>query len=358
MSGVGGRRGVLLAALVSTALLGDAAAQQQPGYVVELTERSPHPVISGANPKGQGRSPGAPPCTAFNPSYIPASAGLNTSGVLLRICCGPKPCNWLKSNNFPPAAADSSDPPPVEHIGFAPCDIHTGACGDVLPLSTFNLDPQHTLQDPRAFLYDGDYYTFYWTSQTGDAKCTSKMCSVGLSKSPTPLVQGSWQAVGHFPWYRNACCIMKPRGQKSYCFWGFGPNEPYLPGLGVSYTTDIDSENFTQVPWKVAAGVHSPLGNDSMAFLPLGPEYNELGLEASARPVLLSDGNYLHFYAAHTQGFGKPGNWTGNYTVGWIVLSGDDPTKVIARWNKKTPWMNPVYDYETLCNADRSGSCK
>ena len=42
---------------------------------------------------------------------------------------------------------------------------------------------------------------------------------------------------------------MKPRGQKSYCFWGFGPNEPYLPGLGVSYTTDIDSENFTQVPW-------------------------------------------------------------------------------------------------------------
>ena len=35
-------------------LLGDAAAQQQPGYVVELTERSPHPVISGANPKGQG----------------------------------------------------------------------------------------------------------------------------------------------------------------------------------------------------------------------------------------------------------------------------------------------------------------
>jgi hypothetical protein len=167
----------------------------------------------------------------------------------------------------------------------------------------------------------------------------------------------------------NACCIMRPRGQKSYCLWGFGPNEPYLPGLGISYTTDIDSGNFTQVPWKVAPGVFSPLGNQSMAFLPLGESYNELGLEASARPVALSNGHWLHFYASHTCGFGwnprhsaacggPAGNFTGNYTVGWVVLNGSDPTEILARWNGKRPWMNPVHDYETLCKADLSGRCK
>ena len=130
------------------------------------------------------------------------------------------------------------------------------------------------------------------------------MFTQGLSKSDTPTITGSWKTIARMPWYRNACCIMKPRGQKSYCLWGFGPNEPYLPGLGISYTTDIDGGKFVQVPWKVAPGVFSPLSNDSMAFLPLGNEYNELGLEASARPVLLSDGNWLHFYASHTCGFG------------------------------------------------------
>eukprot|EP01051_Picozoa_sp_SAG22_P029094 SAG22_NODE_10608_length_525_cov_1.183099_1_plen_105_part_10 len=43
------------------------------------------------------------------------------------------------------------------------------------------------------------------------------------------------------------------------------------------------------------AGVFSPLGANSTAFLMMGPEYNELGLEAGARPVRLSDGNWLHF---------------------------------------------------------------
>jgi hypothetical protein len=41
------------------------------------------------------------------------------------------------------------------------------------------------------------------------------------------------------PWHRNGCCMMKPRGQKSYCIWGEGGPSPF-PGLGISYTTNID----------------------------------------------------------------------------------------------------------------------
>ena len=38
---------------------------------------------------------------------------------------------------------------------------------------------------------------------------------------------------------------MRPKGERSYCIWGEGPGP--LPGLGISYTTDIDSGAFTQV---------------------------------------------------------------------------------------------------------------
>jgi hypothetical protein len=63
------------------------------------------------------------------------------------------------------------------------------------------------MQDPRAFLYEGSYYSFYWTADTGSKPCDptrpQKMCSVGLSKSDSPLTQGSWKVIVRLPWYRE-----------------------------------------------------------------------------------------------------------------------------------------------------------
>jgi hypothetical protein len=375
------------------AVLVGALHAQQPDYAVTLVERSALPTISAANARGHGHCPARAtdqaPCQCFNPAYIPASAHkLNQSGVLLRICCG-KSCDYLcmrrdfyKSIPLSACTANESDkgfPRDDEYIGFAPCDITTGKCGDVLPRSTFSLDPsQGPIQDPRAFGYNGTYYSWYWTSDDGAEPCDpslpQNLCSVGLSRSDSPLTQGSWKIVRREPWARNACCLMKPRGEKSYCIWGMdNPDKQppkFIPGLGISWTTDIDNGNFTQAAWKVAPGVFSPLGVNSTAFLMMGPGHNELGLEAGARPVPLSDGNWLHFYASHTCGFGwnpshynadcrgAAGNYTGNYTVGWVILNGSDPTHILARHNHTTPWMNPVYGYETLCNNDHSGRCK
>ena len=61
--------------------------------------------------------------------------------------------------------------------------------------------------------------------------------------------------------------------------------------------------------------------------MPLGPEYQEIKLEAGARPVKLSNGDYLFFYASATPGWIP----NGNYTVGWVVLDGKNPTNVIQR---------------------------
>ena len=106
-------------------------------YEVKLVQRSIHPVVSSANIKGKGAAPAG--CQSFNPSYIPASAHkLNQSGLLLRICCGDKPCKWLCANvgraGIPSSACKPSSTATVasatddEWIGFAPCDIQTGLC--------------------------------------------------------------------------------------------------------------------------------------------------------------------------------------------------------------------------------------
>eukprot|EP01049_Picozoa_sp_SAG25_P005968 SAG25_NODE_428_length_8143_cov_4.172178_6_plen_317_part_00 len=226
------------------------------------------------------------------------------------------------------------------------------------------------IEDPRAFLYNGWYYNFYWHGGRPPFKnCSSKLCNVALSKTKTPLLPRSWELVTHLPWVRNGCCHMRPKGQKSFCVWGSGPDgchflpgwptpssnsEPcngFLSGLGISFTTDIDSGVFVQVPWSVADGVISPLSNDSMFLRPLGVAHDEVHLEAGAPLQLLSNGDLVHFYAGMTPGFSACGNWTGKYTASWIILDGTDPSKIVGRWNGAKPWLSPSESYETLCHG-------
>eukprot|EP01043_Picozoa_sp_COSAG02_P023892 COSAG02_NODE_1290_length_13442_cov_6.479125_1_plen_438_part_00 len=383
--------GLLLLSFANSCIMATAsnhAAAGEESFVVSFTEHSSTPVISTNNTKGNGSTP----CMTLNPSYIPASAGLNQSGLLLRMCCGENvfcnncgsgTCNGRHPHGTPaPSYPFPFNPSIPERITFAPCDLATGLCGDVD--TAVNLDPTVFAEDPRAFLYNGWYYNFYWRGKPGSyhpGKCTlnvaangsaTELCGVALAKTQTPLNSSSWQIITYLPWVRNGCCHMKPKGQKSYCLFGSGPDgcpnqafmppEPkigcagYLSGIGIAYTEDIDSGIFHQVSWSVAAGVHSPVTPDSMWMSPLGIDHAEVHLEAGAAPQLLSNGDLLHFYAGMTPGFGRGGNWTGNYTAGWIVLDGKDPSKIVGRWNGAVPWFSPTFDYETLCRG--AADCK
>ena len=82
---------------------------------------------------------------------------------------------------------------------------------------------------------------------------------------------------------------MMPKGQRSYCIWGEGPGP--FPGLGISYTTDIDSGVFIQEKWSVAAGVSSPLSSDSSWMQPLSAAQQDIKLEAGTHMVRLSTGD-------------------------------------------------------------------
>ena len=202
-------------------------------------------------------------CLAFNPSFIPASPSFNTSGVLLRQCCGPS-CTGHGAS-----AAGSTTAIAAERIGFAPCDLESGRCG--APLADFNLDPTADTEDPRALLYEGWYYNFYYSGSGpgSDPRCAGPLCTVRLAKSRTPLVAASWRQLRTLPWHRNGCCVMKPRGQRSYCIWGEGPDPS--PGLGIAYTTDIDGGEWRDAEWSVAPGVRSPLTADRRPTPALAP---------------------------------------------------------------------------------------
>eukprot|EP00730_Choanoeca_flexa_P018838 TRINITY_DN9181_c0_g1_i2.p1 TRINITY_DN9181_c0_g1~~TRINITY_DN9181_c0_g1_i2.p1 ORF type:complete len:711 (+),score=151.33 TRINITY_DN9181_c0_g1_i2:248-2134(+) len=284
-----------------------------PTYTVNITYHSPKPVLSHSNPVGQGYSP----CKyTFNPSFIPASDTFPHTGIYVRL------------------SGCEGNVTAAEHIGFAHCTLN-GTCED-LDVSTLAL-PSVT-EDPRALFYHDYYYLFDYNSST---KANSDQNTVSLLKTQTPLDEDSYQFIGTYSWHRNACCMMKPKGQRTYCIWGEGPSP--FPGLGISYTTDIDKGIFTQVPWQDAYG--SPLTSDGLYMLPWGYIYDEVKLEAGTHPVELSTGDWLHFYAAATPGWIP----NGNYTAGYIVLDQNNPNRIIQRSEELV--LTPTFEYETLCNG-------
>ena len=300
-------------------MLAHAVAAALGLYQVTVRDHSATPVVSGSNAAGHGKAPTG--CISFNPSFIASSPTFNRSGVLLRMCCGDS-CvghgrrQLASSPSFPPGSA--------ERIGFAPCELESGVCGDVDP--DFNLDPTADTEDPRAFYHDEFYYLFYYSKASGGPPCAGPQCTVRLAKTQTPLVASSWKVLATLPWHRNGCCMPKPKGEKTYCLWGEGQpastgGPSPFPGLGISYTTDLDGGSFVQEEWSVATGVDSPLSPDGRWLLPLArPEQNEVKLEAGTQPQRLSTGDWIHFYAAATPGWVAHGNYTAgsphrNYTA-------------------------------------------
>jgi len=61
---------------------------------------------------------------------------------------------------------------------------------------------------------------------------------------------------------------------------------------------------------------------------------------------MLSDGNYLFLYNSARSGYTspKPG-YDLQYNVGWAILDGKDPTKIIARCDE--PILTPTLAWET-----------
>ena len=184
-----------------------------PKYSVVLSEHSPVPVLSSANPAGHGASP----CPrTFNPSYVEVAGANKVGGVIVRT----DGCSATGGR-----------------MSFAPCDVQTGICGDLN--ASYQINQTLGMQDPRVIFnqYDGYFYNFAYGGSAAQSKadgCPDSgapgapgACSVTLSRTRTPIDAGSWKHVpgGTYPWHRNGCCHMKPAGQKTYCIFGESGSE-------------------------------------------------------------------------------------------------------------------------------------
>merc|ERR1712072_513653 len=78
------------------------------------------------------------------------------------------------------------------------------------------------------------------------------------------------------------------------------------------------------------------------------PGWESHDMEASTPPIRLDTGDYIHFYAGCNVSWGvlpgvcKGKASTGQYMVGYIIMDGNDPTKIIQRSPMDTPLMAPL----------------
>ena len=260
-------------------------------YSVAILQRGATPALSLANPVGSGYSP----CVfSFNPGWIIASETVPKTAILFRAA------------QCPTAFGGT-----VDHLLLAYCDGN-GVCNDAQPYPS-NL-PANT-QDPRIIYEEGTgcYLMYVFAPGTGQS-------TVYLYQSPTPLDGHSWALLaGPLPWHRNGCVILRDDGTHYVIFGEAGP----LPGLGIATTKDFVNYTVLNTTWLVK-----------------DPLQGEVVIEASTAPIRLSTGDYLFFYSAGTTGWVANGNYTG----GWLILSGANPT-VILQHSKQHLFVAST-DYE------------
>ena len=303
------------------ATLVDAAI---PEYTVTLVQRDATPLLSSANAIGRGHSV----CNAtFNPAWVAPSPGAPHGALLIRL------------NYCPPEMTDGGL---NEHISLVRCkDVGCTAVDDVGLDAPSLFGPK--AEDPRVLFNPADGYFYNWYYAGGDdtgsfrgrdLPCVGSQCTVVVTRSRAPALPGNvWEPLALLNWHRNGCCMLMPAPGPHYCLFGEGPDPTQLPGVGIASTFDFIT--YQQESWSgLASGAW---------LLPEGSD--EIKLEAGTHPVRLSSGDWLHFYAAATPGWVEHGN----YTAGYLVLSGADPRIVLQRSDHHL--LIPQYPFETLCNG-------
>lgn len=78
--------------------------------------------------------------------------------------------------------------------------------------------------------------------------------------------------------------------------------------------------------------------------------WDHYGVAPAGQPARLSNGDYLMLYNIDT-GFPYKPNPLGRCAVGWAVLDGTDPSRIVARAD--APLLVPVLPYETNCGTQK-----
>jgi predicted GH43/DUF377 family glycosyl hydrolase len=289
----------------------------------------------------------------FNPSWIVASPGTSgKAGLLIRSSnCSSVPGKCTLCN-FGRTAAGSGCPPGEQ------------ACQDVITFSELLSDDNNTaavprfkkptaadvvmaprltpgsmddrgVQDPRV-AFDpktGLYYMFHTCFNTGNASNTKSRFFLCMAVSSDPTSPDKWSVrKAVFPQLqgsKSAAVLIRETGPH-YMYWG----------AGVIHITSTN--NLTD--WAPATCCTPFISNTS---------WGNPHVESGPPPMRLSNGNYVFF---HNSWGGKDATGAAvGYQPAWVIIDGEDPTKIVARaqrplWSpSKEPWMEG--EPPALCNV-------
>jgi predicted GH43/DUF377 family glycosyl hydrolase len=244
--------------------------------------------------------------TAFFPSF---ESGVEKYGLMVRVqnTNSTNPYDVLNSKL---AVATSSD-------GYS---FSTVTNADVV----FGND-HIAYEDPRIVYYNDIYYMFY-TKVTflpnGDARADLALATC----SDKTNMRKCW--IDHGPilldqkWSKSGALLVQNSGSH-YLFWGD-------TNIYVAKSVDLKVFNNTE---KILIATRP--GQWDSELVESGPE-----------PIQLEDGNYLFLYNSAVKGVpsNKP-NWNLQYNIGYVILDGTDPTKILYR--SSVPILSPVLDWET-----------
>jgi predicted GH43/DUF377 family glycosyl hydrolase len=325
--------------LFYSALAGDCSAYpRQNDYRVTVTQRAAAPLGAALISFANGSS-------AFNFSFttawFPAGADGAADGLIVRnvecnpnhhSCAGVAHPEWSNAGALAVVRATlgASGPLSAERVTLA----NVTWMGAAAPPPRANAS-RWGFADPRAAFRAADglvYVTFDNCTQN----CYPTRTTL-LATSRDPMDASAWTLRGPLlgadaPYTGGAALLFRD---------GEPGAPPHLAFVGDSDTANAIwlAQSADGLAWAVA----------NKTWMLSRPDcWDHYGVAPAGQPARLSNGDYLFIYNIDT-GFPYHPNPLGRCAVGWVVLDGADPSRIVARADE--PLLVPVLPYETCANA-------
>jgi len=289
-------------------------------YTVSAIEINPNPVISN-QADGSGTIAHSDFIQSFNPSWLPKISGSRSPlpGLVVRAqnCSdGYSNCPGMKSPSviaYTPCISGCDDPASPSNRYSYP--VFGPLTTDNIIIQPQGVNEQYGTEDPRIALVNDTYYLFY-TAYGGNT--TTQTIYLSLATSTSPTEASSWIRYGpvfpQIPDSKSGALLYRPNESIHYLFWG---------DSDIHIATTPDLLNYT---------------TQSVFFSPRAGCFDSKLVESGPLPMLLSDGNYLFIY--------NSANESTAYHVGYVILDGKDPTRIIQRADCNTPLFSPTLPWE------------
>ncbi len=312
------------------------AYPRQQEYAVTVEDRDP---VGGGAPLISNQGGTSDFAFTFGAAWFPGGMqdGDSPDGLVMRtVECNPNHYNcsstahpeWGNAGAIAFVRADiSASPPRADHVGES--SVQWPGCNGPPPSDT----PRWGAADPRVTYRRADK-TYYLTWDNCTNNCFPHRSTL-LSTSKNPFDPKGWTLHGPvIPGAYTAGVSLLFRDE------GVLAGTPHLAFVADSVNAGslVLAESKDGITWTLAP-------NSSGRLFMKGREgcWDAPGVAAGPQPERLSTGDFLYIYNVDT-GYPYHPNPVGRCAIGWAILDGEDPTRIVAR--SDSPLLTAVFPWE------------